>query len=135
MKAAEREIRMIAMGLHAGCLLDKGVIEIPKSPEGEDVLSDFIVEAVDIYSMVKENIPFCLYCDQVLEQRFGVNRSERISSNDEDFAVVVYPIESDRSKDDGFELRRGSYWDCVDFFYKTEEAYDQWQPILKGVRK
>lgn len=140
MKADIRENLIATMGMYAGSLMEKGVIEIPEGLEGEDVLADFITESVSVYQKTRkiDDLPFCTFAEDALMARFKPNCSEHLKVNlkveipDNEFEVFCKPSEGECA---GLGIFRGTYRECCDVWNDIKKLYKQWYTYIRRVRK
>ena len=140
MKACERENLMITMGMYAGSLMEKGIIEIPEGLEGEDILADFIAESVSVYQQTRkiDDVPFCAFAEDALMIRFKTNCSERLKVNfkveftDDEFEVFCKPSDGECA---GLGIFRGTYRECCDVCNDNKKRYEQWYTYIRRIRK
>lgn len=66
-----RDNLLVTAGARAGYMAAKDIIELPCGLEGEDVLAEFIVNAVSTYIKLPNDIPYDLFIEEALYEEFG----------------------------------------------------------------
>lgn len=71
--ASLRDNLLVTAGARAAYMDSKGCIDLPGGVEGEDILADFIAEAVDRYiANIPYGVgPFDIYIETGLSRKFG----------------------------------------------------------------
>lgn len=64
------ENMLVTMGLYAGEMDRNNTINLPTGNEGEDILADFCVDAVEKYLENENDTPFCEYAESLLREKF-----------------------------------------------------------------
>jgi len=136
MRATVKENLMITMGMYAGSLMEKGVIEIPEGNEGEDILADFIAESVSAYQETRkiDDLPFCAFAEDALMVRFNPDHSGliKVKIPDDEFEVYCKPSEGECA---GVAIFRGTYRECCNVWHDNLTRYEQWHVYIRRVRK